>query len=58
MQNDRIVLEKFEGYWDAENYHFDRVVFQPIPDTTVRLANLSAGDLDMLERLAPSDVRR
>jgi peptide/nickel transport system substrate-binding protein len=32
------------------------VIFLPIPDTTVRLANLRSGDLDMLERLAPSDV--
>ena len=29
----------------------------PIPDTTVRLANLRAGELDMLERLAPTDVK-
>ncbi len=56
MQNDRIVLERFKEHWNAKNYHFDRVVFTPIPDTTVRLANLQAGNLDILERLAPSDV--
>jgi len=32
------------------------VTFLPIPDTTVRLANLRAGDLDMLERLAATDA--
>lgn len=56
VQNDRIVLERFADYWDAKSYNFDRVVFQPIPDTTVRLANLRSGNLDLLERLAPSDV--
>lgn len=56
VQNDRIVLEKFADYRDADAYHFDRVVFLPIPDSTVRLANLRAGDLDMLERLNPSDA--
>ncbi|MCB8823048.1 ABC transporter substrate-binding protein [Microvirga rosea] len=56
VQNDRIVLERFKDYWDAKNYSFERVVFQPVPDTTVRLANLKAGNLDLLERLAPSDV--
>ncbi len=56
VQNDRIVLEKFKEHWDAKNYHFDRVLYRSIPDTTVRLANLRAGELDMLERLAPSDV--
>ncbi|WP_243370700.1 ABC transporter substrate-binding protein [Microvirga solisilvae] len=56
VQNDRIVLERFKEHWDAKNYNFERIVFQPIPDTTVRLANLKSGNLDMLERLAPSDV--
>jgi peptide/nickel transport system substrate-binding protein len=57
VQNDRIVLERFKDHWDAKNYNFDRVVFQPIPDTTVRLANLRSGNLDLIERLAPSDVQ-
>lgn len=57
VQNDRIVLEKFKDYWDAANYAFERVTFTPIPDTTVRLANLRAGDLDIIERVAPSDVK-
>lgn len=56
VQQDRIVLEKFDGYWDAGSINFDSVTFLPIPDTTVRLANLRAGDLDMLERLAATDV--
>ena len=56
IQNDRIVLEKFEDHWDADNYHFDTVTYQPIPDTTVRLANLQAGDIELLERPAPSDI--
>lgn len=56
VQNDRIILEKFADHPEADDYHFDRLVFQPIPDSTVRLANLRAGDLDMLERLNPSDA--
>src|SRR6266702_1863405 len=56
VQNDRVVLQKFAGYWDADRYPIQKVVFQPIPDSTVRLANVRSGSLDMLERLAPSDV--
>src|SRR5918998_5733739 len=56
VQNDRIVLEKFADHWDDKNFNFERIVFQPIPDTTVRLANLRSGNLDLIERLAPSDV--
>lgn len=56
VEGDRIVLERFEDHWAADEYHFDRVIYQPIPDTTVRLANVRSGDLDMIERTAPSDV--
>src|SRR5690606_34942906 len=57
VQNDRIVLEKFDKHWDQANYHFDQVVFTPMPDTTVRLNNLRSGGLDIIERVAPSDVK-
>ncbi|WP_299678830.1 ABC transporter substrate-binding protein [uncultured Roseobacter sp.] len=56
IQQDRIVLEKFAEYYRADEINFDTVTFLPIPDTTVRLANLRAGDLHMLERLAATDV--
>lgn len=56
VQQDRIVLEKFDAYWNADAISIDTVTFLPIPDTTVRLANLRSGDLDMLERLAATDV--
>ena len=56
IQQDRIVLEKFADYYRADEIAFDSVTFLPIPDTTVRLANLRAGDLDMIERLAATDV--
>jgi len=57
VQNDRIVLERFADHWEKAKYHFDKVTFRTIPDTTVRLANLRAGQLDMIERLAASDVK-
>lgn len=56
VQNDRIVLKKFDGYWNAAAFHFSDITFLPIPDTTVRLANLRSGGLQILERLAPADV--
>jgi peptide/nickel transport system substrate-binding protein len=56
VQQDRIVLEKFPAHWNAANIHFDQVIYRTIPDSTVRLANLQAGDLDMLERLSPPDI--
>lgn len=56
VAQDKIVLRKFDDYWNADAIHFDSVTFLPIPDTTVRLANLQSGDIDMLERLAATDL--
>ncbi|MCQ8781328.1 ABC transporter substrate-binding protein [Mangrovibrevibacter kandeliae] len=56
VQNDRIELTKYDGYWDAKDYPIEGVTFLPIVDSTVKLANLRSGDIDMLERLAPNDV--
>src|SRR5215472_7627587 len=58
VPQDRIVLERFAGYWNASAIHLDRVVFRPIADSTVRLVNLQTGQLDMLEELAPSDAAK
>ncbi|HEX2632597.1 MAG TPA: ABC transporter substrate-binding protein [Bradyrhizobium sp.] len=57
VQQDRIVLEKFADYWNKDNVFIDRVVFLPIVDATVRLANLKSGGLDLLERLLATDIK-
>jgi len=56
VAQDRIVLERFADYWDKEHYFIQRIVFLPMPDATVRFANLRAGQLDMIERLSPTDI--
>src|SRR6202011_4103772 len=52
-----IVFEKFADYWNKDNVFIDRVVFLPIVDATVRLANLKSGGLDLIERLLATDIR-
>ncbi len=56
VAQDRIVVDRFPGYWNAPAIHLDRIVYEPQPDTTVRLVNLQAGQLDMVERLGPNDA--
>lgn len=56
VAQDRIEMEKFAGHWNAANIHADRLVFLPIPDNNIRLLNLRAGQLDLIERVAPVDV--
>ena len=56
VAQDRIVLERFADYWDKDKIGLDRIVYLPIPDSTVRLANLQSGGLDMIERVAATDL--
>ncbi|HUA78238.1 MAG TPA: ABC transporter substrate-binding protein [Acetobacteraceae bacterium] len=51
-----ITLQRFPGYWNAKAIHFDRVVYEPIVNSAVRLANLQAGTLDLVEYIVPTDV--
>ena len=57
VPQDRIVGEKFADYWNKDNVHIDRVVFLPISDDTVRLANLKSGGLDLIERASATDIK-
>jgi peptide/nickel transport system substrate-binding protein len=57
VQQDRMVFEKFADYWNKDNVHIDRIVFLPIIDATVRLANLKSGGLDLIERVLATDIK-
>ena len=57
VPQDRIVGEKFADYWNKDNVHIDRVVYLPISDDTVRLANLKSGGLDLIERALATDIK-
>ena len=57
VQQDRIVFEKFADYWNKDNVFIDRVVYLPIVDATVRLADLKSGGLDLIERVLATDIK-
>src|SRR6201999_595023 len=57
VPQDRMVFEKFADYWNKDNVFIDRVVFYPIVDATVRLANLKSGGLDLIERVLATDIK-
>ena len=56
VAQDRIVFERYADYWNKAAIHFDKIVYLPIVDSTVRLANLKSGQLDIIDRAAPSDI--
>ena len=43
-------------YKFVERLQQDRIVYQPITDSTVRLANLKSGQLDLIERTLATDM--
>ncbi|MBX6743759.1 MAG: ABC transporter substrate-binding protein [Acetobacteraceae bacterium] len=57
VAQERIVVERFPEYWDAGRIHIQRVTYLPIPDNTVRLANLQSGAIEFGERMEPDDVK-
>lgn len=57
LPQDRIVFEKFQDYWNKDKIFIDRIVYLPIVDATVRLANLKSGGLDLIERVLATDIK-
>jgi peptide/nickel transport system substrate-binding protein len=58
VPQDKMVFERYANYWNKGAIHFDKVIYTPIPDAAVRLANLRSGQLDFIERTAPSDMEK
>jgi peptide/nickel transport system substrate-binding protein len=57
VQQDRTVVEKFVDYWDKDHVFIDKITYLPIVDSTVRLANLKSGGLDLIERVLATDIK-
>src|SRR5882762_10438981 len=57
VAQDRIVVEKFADYWNKEHVFIDKITYVPIVDSTVRLANLKSGGLDLMERVLATDIK-
>ncbi len=55
VAQDHITLERFPQYWDAGRIHFDRVIYRPMTDSSVRLSNLRAGAVELAD-IVPTDV--
>ena len=54
-KNSDLVLERFDGYWRGPSA-LQRIVFRPIPDEAVRLANLKAGTVQLIDGVPPQAV--
>jgi peptide/nickel transport system substrate-binding protein len=58
VPGDRVVLEANPDYWEEDKPYLDGVIFKPIPDETVLLTNLLAGEVDWVDWLPPQRVTK
>jgi peptide/nickel transport system substrate-binding protein len=56
VAQERIVVERFDNYWNKGAIALDKIVYVPVPDTSVRLANLKSGAFEIIERVAATDL--
>src|SRR5882757_9726792 len=57
VAQDRIVLDRFADHWNKDHFFIDKITYVPIVDSTVRLASLRSGSLDMMERVLATDIK-
>jgi peptide/nickel transport system substrate-binding protein len=55
-EGDEIVLKKATDYYDASKVKLDRLVFRIIDEGSARSSNLRSGDVNVAERLDPTDL--
>jgi peptide/nickel transport system substrate-binding protein len=53
---DRIVLDKSQFYYARNKVKLNRIVFRIITDTSARAANLRSKDINVLDRIASTDL--
>lgn len=54
---DRVVLDRNEDYWGEKPY-WKRVTFRVMPNDASRVAALLAGDVDLVDFVPPTDVKK
>ncbi len=56
VPGNRVVLEKFPGYWQTGKPAVGGMTFLDVPEPAVRLAKLRAGELDLIYDVSGKDV--
>ena len=57
VKDDHLLIKKNDGYWNKEGGpYLDQVRYRPIPDDTVKLQSLQAGEIHVMDYVQPRDV--
>jgi len=57
VKGDRIVLERFDGYWGVQP-KIDKILYRVIPEAATRSAMLETGELDVVFKIWPDEAAR
>lgn len=52
----RVVVERFEGYWDTGKPYLDRIEFRHVPDSQVKLTMIRTGEAHLIDSVSPALV--
>jgi peptide/nickel transport system substrate-binding protein len=58
QRDSRLVVKRNPNYWQEGLPYLDEIVFRPIPDEDTRISSLSTGNIDVLQSLRQSAIRR
>lgn len=54
---DNVTIDKNPDYWDTANAgHVNKIVFKPVAEEAQRLNGLTAGEIDLVQTVAPVDI--
>jgi peptide/nickel transport system substrate-binding protein len=57
VKDDHILLKRNDAYWNKQGGpYLDQIRYRPIPDDTVKLQSLQAGEIHVMDYVQPRDV--
>src|SRR5215470_13015320 len=57
VKDDHLLIKRNDNYWNKQGGpYLDRIRYRPIPDDTVKLQSLQAGEIDVMDYVQPRDV--
>lgn len=56
VSGDRIVLKRFDQYWEIGKPYLDQVIFKPIPEDSTKLVELKTGNIQLIGNVPYKDV--
>jgi peptide/nickel transport system substrate-binding protein len=56
VEQDHVTLKRNPNYWNPDAVYLDEVIQRIVPDATVRLTNLKAGELDYVVTVGFKDI--